>query len=455
MKSKKPLCRKTFAPLILFCRLFPFFLPAFGKEIAAVATLEKPDLLFVGTYTKGPSLGIYLFKMDTATGSLTQVSTSPSGKANNPSFLAIHPNKKWIYAVCEQSPGSVSAFSFDSATKQMTFLNSVSSHGDLPCHVSVDNSGRYAMAANWGNGSVAVLPINSDGSLKQASSFDQHPGSARAHMIFQAGNGYVYNTDMGLDKIYIYNLDTASGVISNAGRDASVDGGSGPRHMDFHPTQPWVYVVCELGGAVKAFSVNNSTGGMTLFQSISTGGASCADIHISPDGKFLYASNRGGNNNIAMYSIDQTNGKLALLGHQATLGNTPRNFVIDPTGTFLLVANQDGNSVVTFKINPATGLLISTGIQTSVPSPVCLKFYSRGTPVGTGIRSISTARLSGLCSSRNRVSTGACLPAIFPKSLTTVVRFERFDLQGKRLGASERRQLLAPEMYVQPTRRGE
>jgi 6-phosphogluconolactonase len=351
---------------------------------------DRQLLLFVGTYTTA----IYVYKMDTATGALSKVCSSPS--TNSPSYLAIHPNKKWFYSVNEYI-GTISAFGFDSVKNQITFFNSVSSKGDGPCYVSIDKTGKYVMTANYNSGSVAVFPINADGSIGEASGFDQHSGAApHAHMIVQADNNFVYNTDLGLDKIFIYNLDTTTGKIQDAGIDANTVTGAGPRHIAFHPNHLWAYVVCELGGIVEAFNIDNTSGALTFVQSASTlpSGSTetpgSADIHITPDGKYLYASNRGTVNNIAMFSISQDSGKLSLIGNQAANGNTPRSFIIDPSGKFLLVANQDGNNIVTFKIDYSTGKLIGTGIQTSLTSPVCLKFLiTHKIKTATGIQTIN------------------------------------------------------------------
>ncbi len=382
--------QKLIPSILIFTNLFFNLNCSIKNKIVVTDTMfatEKLDLLFVGTYTQETSTGIYVYKMDTATGALSKICTSP--KTNNPSYLAIHPNKKWFYAVNEENSGTISAFSFDSAQNKILLINSVASKGDYPCYVSISKTGRYVMAANYNSGSVAVFPIGSNGSLGQASSVDQHTGSGpvagrqdgpHAHMIIQAENNFVYSTDLGIDKILIYTLDTINGKIQTTGNDASTDPGAGPRHIAFHSNQQWAYVVCELNGTVEAFRVNNSTGALTRFQTVSTSpqgetrAAASADIHITPDGKYLYASNRGDINNIAMYAINQSTGKLTLLGHQTTHGRTPRNFVIDPAGNFLLVANQDDNNIITFKIDRSSGLLIETGNQTSIPNPVCLKF---------------------------------------------------------------------------------
>jgi 6-phosphogluconolactonase len=360
--------------------------------------IDKQLLLFVGTN----SSFFYVYLMDTATGALSKVCSSPSTSSS--SYLTIHPNKKWIYSVDGNGPGNVSAYGFDSVKNQIKFFNSVSSKGDAPCHISVDKTGKFAMVANYNSGSAAVFPINADGSLAQFSGFDQHSGKGtvagrqdgpHAHMIVQADNNFVYNTDLGLDKIFIYNLDTATGKIKDAGNDAIAVTGAGPRHIAFHPNHLWAYVVCELGGIVETFNIDNTSGALTFVQSVSTlpsestATPGSADIHITPDGKYLYASNRGTVNNIAMFSISQDSGKLSLIGNQATNGNSPRSFIIDPSGKFLLVANEQGN-IVTFKIDYSTGKLISTGIKTTVTSPECLKFLiTHKTRTTTGIRTIN------------------------------------------------------------------
>jgi 6-phosphogluconolactonase len=346
---------------------------------------ERTELLFIGSY--GTSAAILIYKLDTVTGGLSSVSSSPG--TSNPSYLTIHSNKKWLYAVNENNSGTISAFTFDTVNNNITFLNSKSSQGSSPCFVSIDNSGKFVLMANYNNGSVAICPINPDGSLGDASATDQHAGSGpvagrqdgpHAHMIIQASNNYIYNTDLGSDKIFIYSLDTTNGHITSTGYNASAVAGDGPRHIAFHPSQPWAYVVCELKGKIEAFDINNSTSALSRFQIISTladttkTDAASADIHITPDGRYLYASNRGSYNNIAMYSINQGTGVLTFIGNQSAGGTTPRNFVIDPGGKFLLVACQGSNKIITFRINSADGTLGPTGNQLTVTSPVCLKF---------------------------------------------------------------------------------
>jgi 6-phosphogluconolactonase len=351
---------------------------------STLETTQKDFFLFIGTYTTS----IYIYQMNSETGALTKVGTSPS--TSNPSYLAIHPNGKWLYCVNENSSGMVSAFSIDTANKKLVFLNSVSSKGDAPCFISVNKSGSYAMAANYNSGSFSLYKIKPDGSLSDATYVIQDkgkgPNSSRqsgphAHMIAQnPQNCMVYATDLGIDKLQIFNIDSINNKFVFAANAAVSAPGAGPRHFTVHPSQPWVYVLHELKGIIEASSVDRSSGEFQKFQTISTlsDGSTAtpgsADIHITPDGKYLYASNRGTANNIAMYSINQTSGILQNIGYQSSGGSAPRNFMIDPGGKFLLVANMDGNNIVTFKIDSSTGLLDAIDTLKSISKPVCLKF---------------------------------------------------------------------------------
>jgi len=358
------------------------------------AKKEGPIFLFIGTYTDpGKSQGIYIYQMDRVTGELRKVGVSD--KTVNPSYLVIHPNHKWLYAVNELGEnngkflGGVSAFRIDLDKKKLEFINSVSSRGSYPCHISVDHTGKFVMTANYGNGTVAVFPIRKDGSLAEASFVDQHQGKGpnekrqqgpHAHMIMQGfDHRFVYSNDLGIDKILVYKIDTVRGKLVSCGEVPTMPG-AGPRHLVFHPDRKWAYTVNELNGTIEAFTVDKGTGLLNRFQVISTlekgetREPGSAAIHITPNGKFLYATNRGEINNIAMFSINQEKGELQLLGHQPVKGKTPRNFVIDPSGAFVLIANQNSDNVVAFQIDEQTGLLKDTGIEISVPNPVCLKF---------------------------------------------------------------------------------
>jgi 6-phosphogluconolactonase len=376
----------------------PAVSPVENKAPGDTLKQDSVRIMYVGTYTEkedfvdGKATGIYVYELNTNTGKLTYISSSPH--TVNPSYLVADNENKILYAVNEtgnqdKPGGSVSAFKLSGDGRQMDFLNSVSSQGNFPCYVSMDKSGKWVMCANYGSGTVAVLPVKDSGSLGEATMMHQHTGkglsprqdAAHAHCILQnPSNNLIYSCDLGADTIYIYKLNTTTGKLNLTGHNYATMPGAGPRHMAFHPSMNLAYEVNELNGTIEVMYVDSLTGALKRIQVISTldpgvkTDASCADIHLTPSGKFLYASNRGKINNLAIYQVDQKTGKLALIGHQPVKGKTPRNFIIDPTGKFLLVANQDTGNVVTFKIDQETGKLEDTGIESSIPSPVCLKF---------------------------------------------------------------------------------
>ena len=358
----------------------------------------QPLLLYIGTYTEkeageaGKSTGIYIYEFDPATGRLTYVNASPA--TVNPSYIDLSRDGNYLYSVNETGSdepgtnGSVSAFRLKDAGRHLEFLNQVSSEGDYPCYIQADRTGKQVMAANYGTGNIALFPVNSDGSLKSASFTDQHMGkgptqrqeSAHAHsIVVSSDNRFAYSCDLGTDQILIYRLQTDSDILVKTGH-YNTQPGSGPRHLAFHPRRNILYVINELNATIECLQRDTLTGALTRFQVVPTIGegdakeAGSADIHITPSGEFLYASNRGIFNTIAMYVADPGSGELKSTGYQSVKGKTPRNFVIDPTGTWLLVANQGSDNVVTFRIDPKMGRLIDTGIESKVPAPVCLKF---------------------------------------------------------------------------------
>jgi 6-phosphogluconolactonase len=359
---------------------------------------DSVKIMYVGTYTQkedfveGKGTGIYVYELNTNTGKLTYISSSPH--TVNPSYLVADKENQLLYAVNETGSkdkpgGSVSAFKLLAGGRQMDFINTVSSEGNYPCYISLDKTRKWVICANYGSGTVAVLPAGDSGSLGTAAMVHQHVGkgpsprqdAAHAHFILQnPSNSLIYSCDLGTDTIYIYKLDNATGKLSPAGHNYATKPGAGPRQMAFHPSLDMAYEVNELNGTIEVMKVDSLNGALSRIQIISTldpgvkTDASCADIHLTPSGKFLYASNRGEVNNLAIYQVDQQTGKLTLIGHQSVKGKTPRNFVIDPTGKFLLVANQDSGNVVTFRINQESGMLEDTGIESNIPSPVCLKF---------------------------------------------------------------------------------
>jgi len=358
-------------------------------------TTKPPCYLLVGSYTQtgftvnGIDSGLYVYRMNPSTGALNFVNASPA--ASNPEYLTIHPNRHYIFAVNENTPGSISAFALDTSTMQLHFINKVSSQGNSPCYISTDPSGSYVFAANYLSGNVASFPIGKDGTLHDAVSVDQHEGNGpdkqrqegpHAHMILPGPGGtFIYSTDLGTDQVYVYKFDPDKGKLTRTNHTIKTTAGSGPRHIAFHPQHPWMYVINELNGTIEAYRYNQKSGNHTRFQVVSTlpaGNtqfAGCADMHIHPSGKFLYASNRGDVNTIVLFAINPGNGTLTMTGTWPVHGKIPRNFVIDPSGTFLLVANQKSNNIVVFRINQTTGALTDTGMGTIVPSPVCLVFY--------------------------------------------------------------------------------
>ena len=345
----------------------------------------KEPYLIVGTYTSGESKGIHVYKFNTTTGDASHVSTINS---SNPSFLTISPDQKFIYAVNEDDPGMVTSYSFDAGTGTLTEINKRSSGGKHPCYITVDKTGRWVIAGNYSSGTIAVLPVQKNGMLDSAVQVIEHTGysvnEARQQgphvhaTVFSPDNKFLFVRDLGIDKVMIYGFDAKKGLLSEADATFEItEAGAGPRHFEFHPTGRYGFLVEELTGSVSAYQYNK--GQLNLLQNISAlpgdydGPVGSADIHVSPDGKFLYASNRGESNSIAIFSIDKS-GKLRPIGHASTLGKTPRNFNFDPTGNFLLVANQNSNEIVIFKRDIKTGLLTDTGKRIAVGKPVCIKW---------------------------------------------------------------------------------
>lgn len=364
-------------------------------QMSQAADQDGPITLYVGTYASGTSEGIYRLKLDRKTGELTKAGATSGVK--NPSFLAIHPSGRYLYCVCEvddfgKNAGGVSAFEIDKSG-ELKLLNQQSSEGAGPCHLVVDKTGKNVLAANYGGGSVCVLPIGNDGRLGKATAFVQHKGSSvdkrrqespHAHSInLDAANRFAFAADLGLDKVLVYRFDARKGTLTpNDPPAANVKPGSGPRHFAFHPSGRSAYVINEMSCTVTAFDYDADKGVLTETQTITTlprplaPGDSTAEVQVHPSGKFLYGSNRG-HNSIAIFSIDPDSGRLTTVGNQSTEGKTPRNFGIDPSGAFLLAENQDSASIVVFRIDPQTGKLTPTGHKLDVPMPVCVKFLAR------------------------------------------------------------------------------
>lgn len=350
--------------------------------------------LYTGSYTEKDASGIHTYRVE-ANGELTKLFEAPG--LPNPTFLAIHPSKKYLYAVNEigeydgKPAGAVSAY-FIHADGLLDPINTQSSVGSGTCHITFDRAGKNALVANYGSGSAAVLPINEDGSLKPASAFVQHTGSGadaerqegpHAHSTtLSPDERYAFVADLGLDKLMTYRFDGSKGSLeANVPAFTAMHAGAGPRHFTFHPNGRWAYVINELDNTIVAYDYSAGTGALTVKQKIGTlpvgwqGTSYCADIHISPNGKFLYGSNRG-HDSIAIFAIARTGGLLSLVGHQGEGIVWPRNFAIDPTGRFLYVANQNSDSIVAFTMDANTGALTPTDIRMNLPKPVCIQFLT-------------------------------------------------------------------------------
>jgi 6-phosphogluconolactonase len=351
-------------------------------------------LVFVGTYTEtegSQSEGIYVYRMDPSSGALTFERVIKD--ILNPSFLEIHPGGRFLYAVNEvqnygrQAGGGVSACSIES--DKVTLLNDQLSRGSDPCYVSVEQTGRFVLVANYTSGSVAIFPIQPDGQLGAASDVIQHAGSS-VHPERQAGphahcilpdptNRFAVAVDLGLDKLLIYQMDLENGKLHKHA-EVDVQPGAGPRHLTFHPNGQFAYLINELNSTLVSYRYDPEHATFEDLQTVPTlpqdfkGENLCADIHISSDGRYLYASNRG-HDSIVRFFIDQNTGLLTYRDHTSTEGREPRNFAIDPNGAFLLVANQKTNNIITFKINSKSGQLYNTGYEVKVSMPVCLEFF--------------------------------------------------------------------------------
>lgn len=369
------------------------FLLLVGCFLSLSLLAQKNYYMLVGTYTKGKSEGVYVYDFNSGTGEAKMVSVA---KTSNPSYVAVAPGQKYVYAVNENNNhgngGAVTAFSFDKNSGSLRQLNEEPSGGDDPCYISIDKTGRWAVIANYSSGTVSVLPVNRDGKLgnPQTVIHDEGHGTnpqrqegPHAHMaLFSPDNHYVLTTDLGTDKIMTYAFDEASGKLKALATPfVKLPDGTGPRHMAFHPNGKWLYLAQEMGGTVTAF--NYAAGKLKPFQTITTlpkdfkQTFTAADIHVSPDGKYLYASTRDMANIITIYKIDPSSGHLTMVGTQSTIGKTPRNFNFDPSGNYLLVANQNTDDIIVFKINHQTGLLTNTGKRIAVGSPVCIKWISK------------------------------------------------------------------------------
>lgn len=373
------------------CLVFAVFF-----QICGMSAEANSRLLYIGTYTGAKSKGIYSARFNSDTGKLSTPELAAETK--NPTFLALHPNGRVLYAVGEvddfqgKKTGAVSAFSIDAKAGKLSLLNREPSAGGGPCHLAVDKSGKCVLVANYGSGSVAVLPIEPDGRLSEAVTKIQHTGSSvnrdrqagpHAHYIAtDPENRYALTCDLGLDKVLVYKLEPEEASLAPNVPPAVnvVKAGSGPRHLAFHPNGRFAYLISEMEPTISVFSYE-SDGVLKPLQTVSTlpdkytGFKSGAEVQVHPSGKFVYGSNRG-HDSIAVFSVDDKTGKLTFVEHQSTRGKTPRHFAFDPTGKWLLAENQDSDNIVIFRVDQQTGKLSPTGESIEVGSPVCIQFVS-------------------------------------------------------------------------------
>jgi len=362
---------------------------------AILATTQAAELkVYLGTYTNQGSKGIYLARLDTKTGKLS--APELAAELPNPTFLAITPSSKYLFAAGEignykgERTGAVSAFTIERATGKLTPINAVSSKGQGPCHVSTDRKGRFCFVANYGGGTVASYTIAKDGKLSDAVTFIQHEGKgpnpkrqerAHAHSINVSPDGrFAVAADLGIDELIVYAIDRKTGALP---RHSSVKAapGAGPRHFAFHPKRPFAYAINELNSTVTAYSWSKRSGTLTELKSVSTLPAGTtvtnypAEVRVHPSGRFLYGSNRG-HNSIALFSLDAA-GIPTFVDTFPSGGKNPRNFNIDPSGRWLLSANQDTGAVVVYSIDRKSGRLAETGNKINLTGAVCIRFLGK------------------------------------------------------------------------------
>jgi len=368
---------------------FVFVSGLYAQPNPDVVAPAKSGMLYmlVGTYTTGTSTGIYVYKFDEETGSVEYISEN---QAVNPSYLAISADERYVYAAGETNNGEVCAFSFDKETGKLKLLNVQQLNSAAPCYISTGRAGHFVVTANYTGGNVSVLPLSADGSLQPLAKVFEFEGTGfdtnrqnKPYLhcaVFSPDQKYLYAADLGTDQLYKFTVSDTAPFLTKGNPEAyKLEPGSGPRHLTFHPNGRFAYLINELSGKVTAFHYTD--GHLDPVQYIASdrspgdGNKGNADIHVSPDGKFLYASNRANTNNIAIFSIDASDGKLTLVGFQPT-GLHPRNFVISPNGKYLLVANMMSNLIQVFEIDKNTGLLTEDHSKqiTDIDRPVCLKF---------------------------------------------------------------------------------
>ena len=354
-------------------------------------------LALITAFAGGDEGAIHAYQLDPSSGRLELLCRN--AEVENPFFIALSPDNRFLYSIHEPvkfgggPSGNVRAFALDSASGELTYLNEQPTGGPASCYVDVDGTGKCVLAANYSGGSVAALPVQEDGALGERTCFVEHEGSSvdpsrqkrpYAHCIVAGpGSKHVFAADLGIDKVMIYRLDPDQGMLTPGEQPfARTCPGGGPRHFTFHPSGKFAYVINEMGNSVTMFRYDGERGMLTEQQTLSTipddfeETTHCADVKITPCGRFLYGTNRG-HDSIAVYAIDEESGRLSLVGIEPSLGEGPQNLAITPDGTLLLVANMVGGNVVAFRIDAETGKLSATGEQVELPSPSCIMLAPR------------------------------------------------------------------------------
>jgi 6-phosphogluconolactonase len=369
----------------------PLLLSSAPKKPKAAAKTQY--LAYVGTYTtKTNSKGIYAYRYDATTGNFSSLGVA--AQSADPSFVAVHPNGRFLYAVNEAGKNSmVSAFALEPKTGKLTLLNQLPALGEDPCYISFDKTGKYVLVANYSSGSIPVFPILPDGRLGEHTALIQHSGNLGPNKERQEAphahwtetsrdNRFALAADLGLDEVLVYKFNAAKGALSpNSPPFTKLHAGSGPRHIAFRPDGKFLYVISELNSTVTTFRYNARAGTLRELQTVNTlpkefsGRNDTAEIVVHSNGKFLYASNRG-HDSIAVFAIDHAKGTLTFVARVPTGGKEPRHFALDPSGNYLFAENQLSNNIVVFKIDLATGGLNPTGQVIEVPSPVDLTFVA-------------------------------------------------------------------------------
>lgn len=386
MTLRIPYLRRLF---LVFCLLITI-----ASSARAAGPAPQGYLVYVGTYTDHGSKGIYAYRFDSSTGKL--ISLGLAAEADEPSFVTVDSSGRYLFAVNEiadykgQSTGAVSAFAIQPQTGKLSLLNQVSSRGEGPAHITLDQTGKHVLISNYTTGSAAVFPVK-DGRLGETTSFVQHKGSSvnpqrqagpHAHAIaLSPDNRFAIVADLGLDQLLVYSFDAAKGTLEANPQITRASPGAGPRHLIFSADGRFLYVINELQCTVAVYTYNAATAALHELQIVSTlpksfkGNSTAAEIQVHPSGKFLFASNRG-NDSITVFAVDSNTGRLTRVETDSTDGKTPRSFAIDPTGSWLLAANQDSDKIVVFRIDRKTGHLTPTGDVVQSPSPACLTFVA-------------------------------------------------------------------------------